>query len=33
MAVLGDLSKLKKSLGLAFGSQFLQDFSIKMFFI
>ena len=31
MAVLGYLAKLKRDLGLAFGVQFLHDFSIKMF--
>ena len=30
--VLGHLAKLKRGLGLAFESHFLQDFSIKMFF-
>ena len=33
MAVLGYLAKLKKGLGLAFGANFLHDFSIKMFCI
>ena len=33
MAVLGYLAKLKRGLGLAFGAQFLHDFSIKMFLI
>ena len=33
MAVLGYLPKLKGGLRLAFGAQFLHDFSIKMFFI
>ena len=33
MAVLGYLAKLKRDLGLAFGTHFLHDFSIKMFFI
>ena len=31
--VLGYLPKLKRGLGLAFGANFLHDFSIKMFFI
>ena len=31
MAVLGYLRKLKRSVGLAFGANFLHDFSIKMF--
>ena len=29
MAVLGYLAKLKRGLGLAFGTHFLYDFSIK----
>ena len=33
MAVLGYLPKFKSGLGLAFGANFLHDFSIKMFFI
>ena len=33
MAVLGYLAKLKRDLGLAFGTHFLHDFSIKMFLI
>ena len=33
MAVLGYLAKLKRDLGLAFGANFLHDFSIKMFLI
>ena len=33
MAVLGYLPKLKRGLRLAFGSHFLYDFSIKMFYI
>ena len=33
MAVLVYLEKLKKGLGLAFGADFLHDFSIKMFLI
>ena len=33
MAVLGYLPKLKGDLGLAFGTYFKHDFSIKMFFI
>ena len=32
-AVLAYIAKLKGGLGLAFGSQFLHYFSIKMFFI
>ena len=32
MAVLGYLLKLKRGLGLAFGTHFLHDFSIKMLF-
>ena len=32
MAVLGYLAKLKRGLELAFGADFLHDFSIKMFF-
>ena len=32
MAVLGYLPKLKTGLALAFGTHFLHDFSIKMFF-
>ena len=32
MAVLGDLPKLKRGLGPAFGAHFLHDFSIKIFF-
>ena len=31
MAVLGYLPKLGKGQGLAFGAQFVNDFSIKMF--
>ena len=31
MAVLGYLPKLKGGLGLAFGTHFLHDFTIKMF--
>ena len=31
MAVLGYLPKLRRDLGLAFGAQFLHDFSMKMF--
>ena len=31
MAILCDLPKLKRGLGLAFGAHFLHDFSIKMF--
>ena len=31
MNVLGDLPKLKRSLGQAVGAHFLHDFSIKMF--
>ena len=30
MAVLGYLVKLKRGLGLAFGANFLRDFSIKV---
>ena len=33
MAVLGYLPKLKRDLELAFGTHFLYDFFIKMFFI
>ena len=33
MNVLGDLPKLKRKVGLAFGANFLHDFSIKMFLI
>ena len=33
MAVLDYLAKLKRDLGLAFGANFLHDFSIKMFLI
>ena len=33
MAVLGDLAKLKRSLGLAFGVHFLYDLFIKIFLI
>ena len=33
MAVLDYLPQLKRSLGLAFGADFLHDFSIKMFLI
>ena len=33
MAVLGDIPKLKKDMGLTFGAHFLQGFPIKMFFI
>ena len=33
MAVLGYLPKLKRSPGLAFGANFMYDFSIKMFLI
>ena len=33
VAVLGNLAKLKRDLGLAFGARFLHDFSIKMFLI
>ena len=33
MAVLGYLPKLKRDLGLAFGTHFRHDFSIKMFLI
>ena len=33
MAVLGDLPKLKRGVGLAFGTYFLYDFSMKMFFM
>ena len=33
MAVLGHLAKFKRDLGLAFGSHFVHDFSIKMFLI
>ena len=33
MTVLGDLTKLKMGMGLAFGAHFLHDFSIKMFLI
>ena len=33
MAVLGYLPKLKRDLGLAFGAQFLHDFSIKIHLI
>ena len=33
MAVLDYLPKLKRGLGLAFGGHFLQDFSIKMFYV
>ena len=33
MAVLDYLAKLKSGLGLAFGANFLHDFSIKMFHI
>ena len=33
MAVLGYLAKLKRDLGLAFGTHFLHDLSIKMFLI
>ena len=33
MAVLGYLSKLKRSLGLGFGAHFLHDIFIKMFLI
>ena len=29
MAVLGYLAKLKRDLGLAFGTDFLHDFSVK----
>ena len=32
MAVFGYLPKLKTGLALAFGTHFLHDFSIKMFF-
>ena len=31
MAILGYLPKLKSGLGLAFGTHFLHDFSIKIF--
>ena len=33
MAVLGYLPKFKNCIGLAFGAHFLNDYSIKMFFI
>ena len=33
MAILGYLTKLKGSLGLAFDAHFLHGFSIKMLFI
>ena len=33
MAVLGYLPKLKRSLGIAFGADFLHDVSIKVFLI
>ena len=33
MAALGYLPKSKKGLEIAFGVHFLQDFTIKMFFI
>ena len=33
MAVSGYLTKLKRGLGLAFGANFLHDFSITMFHI
>ena len=33
MAILGYLPKSERGPGLAFGAQFLLDFSIKMFFI
>ena len=33
MAVLGYLPKLKRDLGLAFGTYFRHDCPIKMFFI
>ena len=33
IAVLGYLTQLKKGLGLAFGADFLHDFSVKMFLI
>ena len=33
MAILGYLAKLKRGLGLAFGADFQQDFSMKMFLI
>ena len=33
MAVLGHLPNLKRGLGLAFGTHFLHNFSIKIFFI
>ena len=33
MAVLDYLPKLKRGLGLAFDGHFLQDFSIKMFYV
>ena len=31
MAVLGQIAKLKRDLGLDFGAYFQHDFSIKMF--
>ena len=33
MTVLGYLPKYKRGLGLAFGGNFANDFSIKMFLI
>ena len=33
MAALDYLPKSKRGLGLAFGGHFLQDFSIKMFYV
>ena len=33
MAILGNLPKLKRGLGLAFGAFFLHGFPIKMFLI
>ena len=33
MTVLGYLPKLERGLRLAFGAHFVDDFSIKMFFI
>ena len=33
VAVLGYLAKLKRGLGLAFGTDFQHDFSLKVFLI